>query len=95
MTAPKLRSVTLSSKGQVTLSSNARKHLGLEKGATLMELVVGNCVIFLPENRILSEAMKGARQALSKAGVTVEDLKSEVEHLKDKRFKKQFPHIAS
>ena len=95
MTAvPKLRSITLSSKGQITLSSNARQHLGLEKGATIMELVVGNCVILLPENRILSEAMKGAREALSQAGVTVDDLQSEIERLKEERFKKQFPDLA-
>ena len=68
MAVPKLRSVTLSSKGQITLSSNARHHLGLEEGATIMELVLGNCVILLPENRILSETMKGAREALSQAG---------------------------
>ena len=91
----RLRSVTLSSKGQITLSRNARKQLGVEKGATLMELVVGNCVIYLPEDRILSEAMKGAREALARTGVTVNELQDEVERLKEERFNKEFPYLAS
>ena len=91
----RLRSVTLSSKGQITLSRNARKQLGVEKGATLMELVVGNCVIYLPEDRILSEAMKGAREALARAGVTVNELQDEIERLKEERFNKEFPDLAS
>jgi bifunctional DNA-binding transcriptional regulator/antitoxin component of YhaV-PrlF toxin-antitoxin module len=95
MATPRVRSVTLSSKGQITLSSNARKQLGLEKGTTIMELVVGNCVILLPENRILSEAMKGAREALSRAGVTVEELQDEIERLKEERFTRDFPNLAS
>lgn len=93
--ASRVRSVTLSSKGQITLSSNARKQLGVGKGATLMELVVGNCVILLPEDRVLSEAMKGAREALARAGVTVEELQDEIERLKEERFAKEFPDLAS
>ena len=95
MITPKVRSVTLSSKGQITLSSNARKQLGLDKGDSLMELVVGNCVIFLPENRVLSEAMRNARESLSRAGVTVEELQDEIERLKEERFAREFPDLAS
>lgn len=91
----KLRSVTLSSKGQITLSSRARQQLGLSPGATLMEIVVGNCVIFMPENRLLSDAMRHAQQSLQESGVSMDDLNAEVERLKSERFAKDYPDLAS
>lgn len=94
MTAGRLRSVTLSSKGQVTLSSKARQQLGLTPGATLMELVVGSCVILMPENRLLSDAMKRAQQALQECGVSMDELNAEVERLKAERFAKEYPDLA-
>jgi len=95
MIAAKLRSVTLSSKGQVTLSSRARQQLGIAPGATLMEIVVGNCVILMPENRLLSDAMKLAQQSLQESGVSMEELNAEIERLKAERFAKEYPDLAS
>jgi len=95
MTVAKLRSVTLSSKGQVTLSSKARQRLGLVPGATLMEIVVGNCVILMPENRLLSGAMKLAQQSLHESGVSMDELNAEIERLKAVRFAKEYPDLAS
>jgi bifunctional DNA-binding transcriptional regulator/antitoxin component of YhaV-PrlF toxin-antitoxin module len=95
MTAAKLRSVTLSSKGQVTLSSRARQQLGIGPGATLMEIVVGNCVILMPENRLLSDAMKLAQQSLQESGVSMDELNAEIERLKAERFAKEYPDLAS
>jgi bifunctional DNA-binding transcriptional regulator/antitoxin component of YhaV-PrlF toxin-antitoxin module len=95
MTAPKLRSVTLSSKGQITLSSKARQQLGLAPGATLMEIVVGNCVILMPENRLLSDAMRIAQQSLQESGVSIDELNLEIERLKAERFAKEYPDLAS
>jgi bifunctional DNA-binding transcriptional regulator/antitoxin component of YhaV-PrlF toxin-antitoxin module len=48
-----IRSITVTSKGQVTLSASARKHLGIEQGTTLIEIVVGNCLVLLPQNSIM------------------------------------------
>ena len=95
MTAAKLRSVTLSSKGQITLSSKARQQLGLSPGATLMEIVVGSCVILMPENRLLSDAMKLAQQSLQKSGVSMDGLNAEIERLKAERLAKEYPDLAS
>jgi bifunctional DNA-binding transcriptional regulator/antitoxin component of YhaV-PrlF toxin-antitoxin module len=95
MTAAKLRSVTLSSKGQVTLSSRARQQLGIAPGATLMEIVVGSCVILMPENRLLSDAMKLAQQSLHESGVSMDELNAEIERLKAERFAKEYPDLAS
>jgi bifunctional DNA-binding transcriptional regulator/antitoxin component of YhaV-PrlF toxin-antitoxin module len=95
MTSAKLRSVTLSSKGQVTLSSKARQQLGIAPGSTLMEIVVGSCVILMPENRLLSDAMKLAQQSLHESGVSMDELNAEIERLKAERFAKEYPDLAS
>lgn len=90
----KVKSVSVSSKGQITLSSHARKQLGLEKGSTLMEVVVGNCVILMPQNQILEQVRTKAQAALASSGVTVADLNAEVERLKAERFAQQYPDLA-
>ena len=95
MTAAKLRSVTLSSKGQITLSSKARQQLGIAPGSTLMEIVVGSCVILMPENRLLSDAMKHAQQSLHESGISREELNAEIERLKAERFAQEFPDLVS
>ena len=57
MAISKIKSVTMTSNGQVTLSSKTRKKLGLEKGATFLEVLVGNCVLLVAEDRVLSDIM--------------------------------------
>jgi bifunctional DNA-binding transcriptional regulator/antitoxin component of YhaV-PrlF toxin-antitoxin module len=90
----KVKTVSVSSKGQITLSSHARKQLGLEKGSTLMEVVVGNCVILMPQNQVLDQVRKSAQAALQRSGVTVDEIKAEVERLKEERFAEQYPDLA-
>ena len=93
MSKAKMRSLTITSKGQVTISARARKLLGLDKGDHLIELVIGNCVILMPENRVLNEATRQAHKALNIAGVTVEELLKESEKLKEEDFIKKYPNL--
>lgn len=93
MSLSKVKSVTMTSKGQVTLSSKTRKKLGLHKGATFLEVLVGNCVLLVPEDPVLSNILTRAQQALKDAGVTPEDLLGEVERQKEQRFAKDFPDL--
>jgi uncharacterized small protein (DUF1192 family) len=60
-----------------------------------MEIVVGSCVILMPENRLLSDAMKLAQQSLQESGVSMEELNAEIERLKAERFAKEYPDLAS
>lgn len=90
----KVKTVSVSSKGQITLSSHARKQLGLEKGSTLMEVVVGNCVILMPQNQVLEQVRRSAQAALRESGVTIDELNAEVEQLKAERFAEQYPDLA-
>jgi bifunctional DNA-binding transcriptional regulator/antitoxin component of YhaV-PrlF toxin-antitoxin module len=94
MSTSKVKSVTMTSKGQVTLSSKTRKKLGLEKGATFLEVLVGNCVLLVPEDKVLSDIMARAQEAIKDAGVTSDDLLQEVERLKAERFAKEYPDLA-
>ena len=88
-----LPSLKMSSKGQITLSSHARKQLGLGKGSTLMEVVVGNCVILMPQNQVLEQIRKRAQAALQKAGTSIDEINAEVERLKDQRLAEQYPDL--
>ncbi|MFA7336382.1 MAG: AbrB/MazE/SpoVT family DNA-binding domain-containing protein [Candidatus Obscuribacterales bacterium] len=90
----KVKSVSVSSKGQITLSSHARKQLGLEKGSTLMEVVVGNCIILMPQNQVLEQVRRRAQEALKKSGVSMDEINAEVERLKPERFAEQYPDLA-
>ena len=89
----KVKNISVSSKGQITLSSHARKPLGLTQGSTLTEVVVGNCVILMPQNQVLEEIRTRAQVALQKANVSVDDIKAEVERLKDQGFAEHYPDL--
>ena len=94
MQASSVKSVTMTSKGQVTLSSKIRKKLGFLKGATFIEVLIGNCVLLVPEDRVLSGIMARAQEALKDAGVTAKELMAEVEKVKAQRFAKEYPKLA-
>lgn len=93
MTETKLRSLTMTSKGQVTISSKARKALALDKGDTLIEMVVGNCIVLLPEDQILAETARKAQEAIKRAGVTAEEIIQEADRLREARMAERHPDL--
>jgi len=93
MTEPKLRSLTMTSKGQVTISARARKELGLDQGDTLIEMVVGNCIILLPQNQILAETARKAQEAIKHAGFTAEEIILEADRLREARSADRYPNL--
>ena len=93
MPEPRVKSITVTSKGQVTLSSTARKQLGIEKGTTLIEVIVGNCLVLLPENRITMQLRHEAAAALKQAGVSVDDLKNEADRIAQERLAERYPGL--
>ncbi len=88
-----VRRITVTSKGQVTLSASTRKQLGIEQGTTLIEVVVGNCLVLLPENKTRLQSSHEAQAAFERAGVTVEDLKEEVERIRHERLSERYPEL--
>lgn len=90
---PKLRSLTMTSKGQVTISAKARKTLGLDQGDTLIEMVVGNCIVLLPQNQILADTARKAQEAIKLAGVSAEEIIAEAEKLKAEKLSQRYPGL--
>jgi bifunctional DNA-binding transcriptional regulator/antitoxin component of YhaV-PrlF toxin-antitoxin module len=88
-----IRSITVTSKGQVTLSASARKHLGIEQGTTLIEIVVGNCLVLLPQNSIMHQLRTEAAAAIQRAGVTAAEIIAEADRLREERFSERYPGI--
>lgn len=93
MAETKLRSLTMTSKGQVTISAKARKELGLDQGDTLIEMVVGNCIVLLPQNQILAETARKAQEAIKHAGVTAEEIIQEADRLREARSAERYPDL--
>jgi bifunctional DNA-binding transcriptional regulator/antitoxin component of YhaV-PrlF toxin-antitoxin module len=93
MTEARLRSLTMTTKGQVTISSRARKELGLDKGDTLIEMVIGNCIVLLPENQVLAETARKAQEAIKQAGVTAKEIIREADRLRATRLTKRYPNL--
>lgn len=95
MSNPKVRHLTPGTEGQVILSASAREKLGIDKGANVLEVVTDGCVLLIPEDPVLSEAMRAAREALARTGVTVDEINAEIERLKEERFTRDYPDLAS
>lgn len=93
MTESNIRSLTVTSKGQVTLSASARKRLGIEQGTPLIEVVVGNCLVLLPQNSIMHQLRTEAAQAVQRAGVTPEEILAEADRLRAERLSERYPGI--
>ena len=93
MTETNIRSLKVTSKGQVTLSASARKHLGIEQGTTLIEVVVGNCLVLLPQNSIMQQLRTEAAAAIQRAGVTPEEIIAEADRLREERLSKRYPGL--
>lgn len=93
MTETKLRSLTMTSKGQVTISARARKELGLDQGDMLIEMVVGNCIVLLPQNQVLADTARKAQEAIKNAGVTAKEIIRAAEKIKEKRLRERYPDL--
>jgi bifunctional DNA-binding transcriptional regulator/antitoxin component of YhaV-PrlF toxin-antitoxin module len=88
-----LKTTTLSSKGQITVSSEARKLLGIDKGDHLMEVVMDGCVLYIRADSILDEILHKAQSALERSGVKVSDLQEGVAARKAKKLRERYPGL--
>jgi len=89
-----LQTLTVSSKGQITISANARRKLSIDKGTHLLEIVVGDCLIYVPEHAYLSQLFANLQESLRRANVTTEDLLADLEEHKDELFRELYPTLA-
>lgn len=85
---------TVSSKGQLTISAEARRKLSIVEGDHLLELVVGGFLMYVPEQVYLTKLFDSFQESLQRADLTTEDLLSDMETHKDETFRELYPNIA-
>ncbi len=88
-----LNSIKLSPKGQVTISSHARKQLGLKPETRLLEVVINNCLVLIPQDEVLSEILKKAQEGIQKAGINAVKLKASISKRRTKNLSKHYPEL--
>ena len=74
---------TVGTKGQITISSDARARLTLEAGATLIEIVVGGLLICIPTDPAVVESQEAFAATLAARGISAEALLADIEARKD------------
>lgn len=84
---------TVNKKCQVTISASVRKQLGIHEGTVLIEVVIGNCLVLIPESTCLHQLQIEAAAALERAGLKPGDIIAEADHIRNERFSERYPGI--
>jgi bifunctional DNA-binding transcriptional regulator/antitoxin component of YhaV-PrlF toxin-antitoxin module len=88
-----LNSLKLSSKGQVTISAHARRQLKLKPATNLLEVVINNCLILIPQDEVLSDILLKAKESIKKIGVNKNQFKKAVAKRQSKNLSKRYPKL--
>lgn len=88
-----LKTTTVSKKGQITVSADARTILGIAAGDPLMELVLDGCIVYMPADMALDNLRNQAQVALAKTGISVDTLKTAVEARRNDRLQERYPGL--
>ena len=86
-----LNSIKVSPKGQVTISVDARKQLGIKPKTRLLEVVVNNCLLLIPQDEVISDILHKAREGMKKAGLSAKELKSAINKRRTKNIARRYP----
>ncbi|HEX5547934.1 MAG TPA: AbrB/MazE/SpoVT family DNA-binding domain-containing protein [Ktedonobacterales bacterium] len=65
---------TIDEKGRIALPKSVRTALGVHAGSSLAYIVLDDAVLFIPQDAHLAQLQQQAVQALTEAGLTVQDL---------------------
>ena len=74
---------TVDEKGRIALPKAVRSALGVRAGSSLAYIVLDDAVLFIPQDAHLAELQQQAIQALTEAGLTVEDLLDQLPQARD------------
>lgn len=91
--AAELNSLKLSSKGQVTISANARRQLRLKPETNLLEVVINNCLILIPQDEVLSDILRKAKDSIKKIGLDGNQFKKAVTKRQTRNLAKRYPKL--
>ncbi|MBI4491249.1 MAG: AbrB/MazE/SpoVT family DNA-binding domain-containing protein [Chloroflexi bacterium] len=89
-----VQSRTVSSKGQLTISAEARRKLSIAEGDHLLEVVVGGFLIYVPEQVYLTRLLDAFQESLQRADLTAEALLNDMEAHKEETFQELYPNLA-
>ncbi len=89
-----LQSLTVSSKGQITISADARKKLAIDRGTHLLEIVIGDCLLYVPEHTYLNQTLTSLQERLRRAEITADDIVADMEAHKEDTFRSLYPELA-
>ncbi len=64
----------LDDKGRFSLPKPIRTALGLDEGATMAYVKVGEAIMLIPQDKHLADLMEAATQTLERAGISVQDM---------------------
>ena len=84
-----MKPVTMTGEGEITLSSDIIKKLGLAPGATFVEMLLGNCVILVPKDGVVSGIADCAEEVLDDASALPAELLAVLEKIKDGLLQKK------
>ena len=74
---------TVDEKGRIALPKSVRSALGVRAGSSLAYIVLDDAVLFIPQDAHLAELQQQAIEALSEAGLSVEDLLDQLPQARD------------
>ena len=74
---------TIDEKGRIALPKAVRSALGVHTGSSLAYVILDDAVLFIPQDAHLAELQQQAIQALTEAGITVEDLLDQLPQARD------------
>ena len=89
----RLQTLTVSSKGQITISQDARRKLGIDQGTHLLEIVVGDCLLYVPEHAAISRIFESIDERLRRKDVTVDMLLADVEAHRSEVMREFYPDV--
>jgi AbrB family looped-hinge helix DNA binding protein len=85
-----LTTTAMGEKGQVTVPKQFRDDLGLQTGAPLAVLRIGNGLIFLPQQQQFEELCEKLRVALTAAGIRETDLLATLPEVRKRIYARKF-----
>lgn len=80
----------LSEKGQLTIPAEYRREYDLERDSTLAMIQMGDALILVPIDEILTEITERMEAAMRGAGVTVEELMEETLAVRSEITREEF-----
>lgn len=89
-----LATTRIGEKGQLTVPKEYRDELGLEPGAPVAVLRVGEGLILMPEQARFRALCESISSALEGAGVSEADLQATLPEARQRVFARRYPKVA-